>query len=75
MLKIGVYRSPDKKWITGVCAGLADYLKINPGWVRLMFALIAIVPAGIGIIPVALIYIALTILLPERPSGPFSSTF
>jgi phage shock protein PspC (stress-responsive transcriptional regulator) len=75
VLKIGVYRSQDRKWITGVCAGLADYFKINPGWVRLVFALVAIVPAGIGIIPVALVYIALTILLPEKPNDPFSSTF
>ena len=67
MLKIGLYRSPTNKWLTGVCSGIADYLKVNPMWVRLAFLLIAIVPAGLGLLPVAIVYIALTILLPERP--------
>jgi phage shock protein PspC (stress-responsive transcriptional regulator) len=68
MLNIGLYRSPGNKWITGVCSGIADYLKVNPMWVRLAVILIAIVPAGLGLLPVAIIYIALTILLPERPN-------
>lgn len=74
MLKIGIYRSRNRKWITGVCAGIADYVHINPGWVRLVVVLLAITPAGLGIAPVILGYIALTILLPEAPDEPFSPT-
>ncbi len=75
MLNIGLYRSQSNKWITGVCAGIAEYLKVNPMWVRLAVLLIAIVPAGLGIVPVAVIYIALTVLLPEKPERAEPPTF
>jgi phage shock protein C len=68
MLNIGLYRSRDNKWITGVCAGIAAYLKVNPMWVRLAALLLAIIPAGIGIVPVTIAYVALTVVLPEKPT-------
>lgn len=34
-----LYRSRDNRMISGVCAGLADYMDIDPTIVRLLFAL------------------------------------
>ncbi len=34
-----LYRSKDDRMIAGVCAGLAEYLDIDPTIVRLLFAL------------------------------------
>jgi phage shock protein C len=65
MLKnTGLTRSRTNKWIFGVCGGIADKFAVNPLWVRLGVLAIAILPAGLGIFPMVLIYIALTILLP-----------
>ncbi|MBM3136598.1 MAG: PspC domain-containing protein [Chloroflexi bacterium] len=34
-----IYRSRDNRMIAGVCAGLADYVEIDPTIVRLLFVL------------------------------------
>jgi len=34
-----LYRSKDDRMISGVCAGLADYIDIDPTIVRLLFVL------------------------------------
>lgn len=69
MLKdIGIYRSQSNKWITGVCAGIADRLGVNPMWVRIAAIILAIAPAGLGIPVMVVVYIALTVLLPENVS-------
>ena len=34
-----LYRSKDDRMIAGVCAGLAEYIDIDPTIVRLLFAL------------------------------------
>lgn len=34
-----LYRSRDDRMISGVCAGLADYIDIDPTIVRLLFVL------------------------------------
>jgi len=68
---LGVYRSTTNKWIFGVCAGIAERLKLDPMWVRLGVVAAALLPAGLGIIPVGLLYVALAVLLPARPTEPF----
>jgi phage shock protein PspC (stress-responsive transcriptional regulator) len=56
-----LYRASNQKVLGGVCAGLANYLKLDPAIVRLIFVLIC-VTWGFGI----LLYIILWIVLPTK---------
>jgi phage shock protein PspC (stress-responsive transcriptional regulator) len=56
-----LYRSANDKVLGGVCAGLANYLKIDPVVIRLLFVLVTIT-WGAGI----LLYIILWIVLPTK---------
>ena len=58
------YCSPDKK-ICGVCAGLADYLNIDPTLVRIIVAEIAFFTA---IVPALLIYFVVALVVPKAPA-------
>lgn len=60
-----LYRDDIHKVIGGVCAGLADYLKIDVSIIRLIFVLTLILKGG-GL----LIYIVLWMVLPKK-SGIF----
>jgi phage shock protein PspC (stress-responsive transcriptional regulator) len=71
MLKIGIHRSTSNKWIFGVCSGFAEKFALNPMWVRLGVVAAALLPAGLGTIPIGLAYIALAILLPAQETAPF----
>jgi phage shock protein C len=73
MLDIGIYRSTTNKWIFGVCGGIAEKFDVKPLWVRLGVLAIAILPAGLGILPMVLVYVALTILLPKAAPEPFET--
>ena len=55
-----LYKSRNNKMICGVCAGIADYLGIDPSIVRVLWAVLALA-AGTGV----LAYIACAIILPE----------
>lgn len=57
-----LYRSETDKVLGGVCAGLANYLKIDPAVVRIMFALITLGGFGLGV----LLYILMWIFLPAK---------
>lgn len=50
------------KWLSGVCAGVAEYLNVDPVLVRALW-LAAIFLAGTGLF----LYIVLAILMPEPP--------
>jgi len=67
MLNVGIYRSRTHKWIFGICGGIAEQLGVDPLWVRLATILISVLPAGLGIPPMILLYVALRFLLPVRP--------
>ncbi|MCF8303145.1 MAG: PspC domain-containing protein [Bacteroidales bacterium] len=56
-----LYRSVVDRVIGGVCAGIGDYLNIDPVIIRIIFVLLAIFGGG-GVI----IYIVLWIVLPEE---------
>lgn len=56
------YRSENDKVLGGVCGGLANYLKIDPAVVRILFAIITLGGFGTGI----LLYIIFWIVLPSR---------
>jgi phage shock protein PspC (stress-responsive transcriptional regulator) len=56
-----LYRASNQKVLGGVCAGLANYLKLDPAIVRLIFVLIC-VTWGFGI----LLYVILWAVLPTK---------
>jgi phage shock protein C len=59
-----LYRSREDRMIAGVCAGLAEYLGIDPTVVRLLFALTFFFAGG-GL----LVYIVMALIVPEEPLG------
>jgi phage shock protein PspC (stress-responsive transcriptional regulator) len=56
-----LYRAENDKILGGVCAGLANYLRIDPAIVRIIFVLMTF-GGGIGL----LLYIVLWMVLPNR---------
>ena len=58
-----LYRSTENKILAGVCAGLADYINIDPTIVRVIWALIGL--TGTGIIA----YLVCALIIPEKPSN------
>ena len=54
-----LYRSQNEKMIAGVCGGIAEYLDIDPTFVRLIFIVFTLIK-GVG----ALIYIIMAIIIP-----------
>ncbi|MCP4417708.1 MAG: PspC domain-containing protein [Chloroflexi bacterium] len=54
-------RSETDKMIAGVCSGLAEYLNLDPVWVRLLFVLL-LFASGIG----APIYLVLWVIMPRE---------
>ena len=57
-------RSTRNKMVEGVCAGLGEYLDIDPTVVRLMFVL-ALFLTGPGIL---LAYLIMAIVIPPEPA-------
>lgn len=57
-----LYRSENDKILGGVCSGLANYLRLDPAIVRIIFALITLGGFGLGFI----LYIILWVVLPPR---------
>ena len=55
-----LYRSSTNKMISGVCGGVADYINVDPTIVRLVWALLGISSAGIGVV----LYIIAAIIMP-----------
>ena len=55
------YRDGEKGLISGVCAGLSHYFRIDPLWVRIIFILSLFISFGTSVI----IYIILSILIPK----------
>lgn len=57
-----LYRDEDDKILGGVCAGIANYFRIDPAIIRIVFALITFGGWGLGF----LFYILLWIILPSQ---------
>lgn len=62
-------RSSTDKKLGGVCAGLADYLDIDPTIVRVVW-LLALLCAGTGFFA----YLVLWIVLPQAPAGVYATS-
>lgn len=58
-----LYRDPERAWLAGVCAGLADYFSISLAGVRFLtiVALFFFMPF------VVVCYIVMALILPRRP--------
>ena len=57
-----LYRSTNNKMLSGVCAGFADFIGIDPTVVRAIYALVSFFTGGFaGVI----VYIMLAIIIPE----------
>jgi phage shock protein C len=61
-MKPKLTRSKDRI-IAGVCGGLANHFSLDPSLVRIGFALIAIISAGI---PMLLIYVVMWFVIPQE---------
>lgn len=59
-----LYRSRTERMFLGVAGGLGEWFDVDPSFVRIAFVLLT-VAGGAGI----LIYIAMAIIVPERPEG------
>ena len=62
-------RSVDDRVVAGVCGGLADYMEVDPVWIRLGFVAGTLL-WGIGLIVYALLWIT----LPEQPEEEGKTT-
>lgn len=58
-------RSRDDKWFGGVCGGLADYLDVDAGVVRIVVAVCTLLGAG----SLILAYIVALFLIPLEDSA------
>ena len=58
-----LYRSTTNKTIAGVCAGLAEYLNIDPTIIRVIWALVGLSGAGL------IAYLVCALIIPEKPSN------
>ncbi len=56
-----IYKKRENKMICGVCAGLAEYLDIDPTLVRVLWAVVGLT-AGAGL----LAYIICAIIFPDK---------
>jgi len=59
-----LYRIPSEGMIAGICAGLGEYLDLDPTVVRLIFVLLAF-GGGSGV----LIYIIMWLIVPIKPES------
>ena len=59
-----LWRSRTDRKIAGVCGGLAEFFRIDPVWIRLIF-LVFFLAGGAAFI----VYIILWILVPLQPLG------
>jgi phage shock protein C len=57
-----LYRSRKGQVVAGVCAGLAEYFKVDANLVRLAFAVVTVFTVGVGV----LLYLAAWVILPEE---------
>ena len=60
--KTRLYRDTSDRFIGGVCAGIANYLNVDPAIIRILFAIITFGGFGLGV----LAYIILWIVLPPK---------
>lgn len=63
---MGIRRATRDRWFLGVCGGIAHTYGWNSNLLRLILAAVVIFTA-VGIIPAAIVYVILGLVLPEAP--------
>ena len=58
-----LYRSSDNRVFAGSCGGLGEYFDVDPTVVRVVYVLLSLLTAFMGI----LLYIILLFVIPNRP--------
>ena len=58
-----LYRSSDNRVFAGICGGLGEYFDVDPTVVRVVYVLLSLLTAFLGI----LLYIILLFVIPNRP--------
>ena len=58
-----LYRSSDNRVFAGICGGLGEYFDVDPTVVRVVYVLLSLLPAFMGV----LLYIILLFVIPNRP--------
>jgi phage shock protein C len=58
-----LYRNPQRGWLAGVCAGLADYCGLTPGVVRVL----TLISLMIFTVPTFIAYVVAAMALERRP--------
>lgn len=58
-------RTPDDKWVAGVCGGIGQYTGVDANVVRLVVVVLTVLGAGSLIIA----YVVAWILMPNQPRG------
>lgn len=58
-----LYRSQVDRMLTGVAGGMAEYLRVDPVIVRLLWVVAVFLSSGVGL----LVYVALAIVMPSAP--------
>jgi len=61
-----LYRSQRDRKLAGICAGLADYLEVDPVLMRVAWVVLAFLSAGIAI----LLYAVLIFVIPNQDELP-----
>jgi phage shock protein C len=56
-------RSKSNKWLGGVCAGVGDYLQVDPTVVRVLWIIVTVFT---GFAPGILLYFLLWLVMPEK---------
>ena len=57
-----LYKIEEGRKIEGVCGGLAEYLNVDPTLIRVIWALVALGSAGVGLIA----YIICAVIMPKK---------
>ncbi|MDE2990256.1 MAG: PspC domain-containing protein, partial [Chloroflexota bacterium] len=58
-----LYRSQVDRMLTGVAGGMAEYLRVDPVIVRMLWVVAVFLSSGVGL----LVYVALAIVMPSAP--------
>ena len=57
-----LYKIEEGRKIEGVCGGLAEYLNVDPTLIRVIWALVTLGSAGVGLIA----YIICAVIMPKK---------
>jgi len=63
-----LYRSGKNKYLGGVCGGVAEYFKIDPTLIRILWVIIVFFPPGLGVV----LYILFWIFVHRNPNHSWS---